>query len=958
MKLILKLLAGQMLRHPARFVVTSLAIVAASCVVIWVVSGYDALTAQFDDFAGEYLGRYQLFVAQAVPNTNFMAPPLALPSEVLQEMGRDSAIAALDAESHLRVTVTKPGEDARPQRRSGPAKGDASSRPGRSGSSPPGSRGAGPPVNYFGPPPSPTLVGANANQPPYEMVAGRWISASDKPEGVISQRAATALNIALGDAVLVKSEKQSVEVLVVGIITQVRSIGGGRRGSPGPSRGPAVSALYVPVRVVEQLQGSEPAISIAQIVLKPDVEPSEFKARWDRRLAQLTPPLAVLSTNDVESDLVTGRAAAGARNQAYSATGISLLAALFIIFTALSMGVHERARQFAVLRAVSLTRGQIGVLIAAESLILGLLGWAGGLASGWGLLTIMSQAQPNLFPNGAELGPWCVVLSGVCALGGALAASVFPAWRAMRISPVEAMSVQTREPSNASTVWMSAVGLLLILINPLLVFAWPMPDDSRYGVFVAVGCSAMAVGFLLLAPLAIRFTERWFGPLVARLLGLNPRLVANELSSNMWRTLGTSVALTLGLGLFVATQIWGYSMLQPFVPGTWTPDLMVNFTTGGLPDEEFASVANTPGINPAMCLPLSVEQPKLAADLTHSAERSTVARQDNVILIGLDPGKGIAGPDPLLKLDFVAGTAESAAVQLATGRHVIVPDHFAREAGLKLGDKFAVIPPEAEDAKIEYAVAGIVKLPGWHWMTKFSGVRRRSGRSAAMVFGDFATIRRDYGLKQINFFWAQRDHAKPLEETGAALQAIADRFPGERQPVNAQGAWTYGAVNFGDTVRLSTPEEVRFRIGDRADGMIWGMSQLPLVTLGVAALGVLNTILASVRSRMWNIGVMRAVGLTGFGLARLVFAECIMVGLVACLLSLAFGVLAGWCGAGISQYVSFFGGLNPSLYIPWTKVLFGFGCALALCALAALWPAVSVARQEPLRLLQAGRAAG
>ena len=62
-------------------------------------------------------------------------------------------------------------------------------------------------------------------------------------------------------------------------------------------------------------------------------------------------------------------------------------------------------------------------------------------------------------------------------------------------------------------------------------------------------------------------------------------------------------------------------------------------------------------------------------------------------------------------------------------------------------------------------------------------------------------------------------------------------------------------------------------------------------------------------------------------------------------------------GTGISQHVSVFGGLAPPLVIPWAQLSVGFGIALGLCLLAALWPAISTGRAEPLRLLQAGRAA-
>ena len=54
--------------------------------------------------------------------------------------------------------------------------------------------------------------------------------------------------------------------------------------------------------------------------------------------------------------------------------------------------------------------------------------------------------------------------------------------------------------------------------------------------------------------------------------------------------------------------------------------------------------------------------------------------------------------------------------------------------GLKLGDRFAVVPPEKPDKPVEYTIAAAVSLPGWHWMTKFSGVRRRSATLARLMW--------------------------------------------------------------------------------------------------------------------------------------------------------------------------------------------------------------------------------
>ncbi len=103
--------------------------------------------------------------------------------------------------------------------------------------------------------------------------------------------------------------------------------------------------------------------------------------------------------------------------------------------------------------------------------------------------------------------------------------------------------------------------------------------------------------------------------------------------------------------------------------------------------------------------------------------------------------------------------------------------------------------------------------------------------------------------------------------------------------------------------------------------------------------------------------MLRALGFTRWTLVRLIIVEALLVGIVACLLSFGFGVMAGWCGSGMSQYVSFFGGLTPTLVIPWWPVGIGIGLTMLLCLAAALWPAISTGRAQTLELLQAGRTA-
>ena len=117
---------------------------------------------------------------------------------------------------------------------------------------------------------------------------------------------------------------------------------------PALRRGPASSALYVSKAVFERIAGSRPAPTYVGVVLNSGVNVRSFQQRWAATLSAAQPAFELHSLADVESEIDNSTTTEVVRAQALSATGIALLAALFIIYTTLSMGVHERIRQFAV----------------------------------------------------------------------------------------------------------------------------------------------------------------------------------------------------------------------------------------------------------------------------------------------------------------------------------------------------------------------------------------------------------------------------------------------------------------------------------------------------------------------------------------------------------------------------------------------------------------------------------
>ncbi|WP_137657904.1 ABC transporter permease [Bifidobacterium moukalabense] len=120
---------------------------------------------------------------------------------------------------------------------------------------------------------------------------------------------------------------------------------------------------------------------------------------------------------------------------------VAVLIALVGVANTLSLSVIERTRESATLRAIGMTRGQLrrslGVEALLISLVSGVVGVVLGTLFGWlGSYVVFSTYGSVVFPF--EWGINGIVL-GVAAVA-ALLASVFPARRAVKTPPVEALA--------------------------------------------------------------------------------------------------------------------------------------------------------------------------------------------------------------------------------------------------------------------------------------------------------------------------------------------------------------------------------------------------------------------------------------------------------------------------------------------------------------------------------------
>jgi ABC-type antimicrobial peptide transport system permease subunit len=117
--------------------------------------------------------------------------------------------------------------------------------------------------------------------------------------------------------------------------------------------------------------------------------------------------------------------------------GISLIVAGIGIVNILLASIHERVRELGVRSAIGATRFDLFVQILMESLVLSVLGGVLGLALAVPVTMLLEQLSPEANTPIMEIGP--TLLSFGCAVAVGFFAGLFPAWKASRLNPVEAL---------------------------------------------------------------------------------------------------------------------------------------------------------------------------------------------------------------------------------------------------------------------------------------------------------------------------------------------------------------------------------------------------------------------------------------------------------------------------------------------------------------------------------------
>lgn len=196
--------------------------------------------------------------------------------------------------------------------------------------------------------------------------------------------------------------------------------------------------IYMPVTAAQAVFKKPAGATAIGVKVK---EPSSLATITDRLSAQV-PGIQIVTMNQVLSSIST--LAASAKVLGLSLAVIAILVSAVGVMNAMLMAVFERTQEIGMMRAIGASRKDIFIIILLEGILLTLTGGVAGIlvaAAGSDLISILVRRIIPYAPSGsmASFDPGLAGASLVFAVLVGIGSGVFPAWKASRIQPIEAI---------------------------------------------------------------------------------------------------------------------------------------------------------------------------------------------------------------------------------------------------------------------------------------------------------------------------------------------------------------------------------------------------------------------------------------------------------------------------------------------------------------------------------------
>ena len=578
---------------------------------------------------------------------------------------------------------------------------------------------------------------------------------------------------------------------------------------------------------------------------------------------------------------------------------VAMFVGSFIIMNSFAMSVRQRVKEFALLRAVGASPGSVFGIVFLQAVVIGIVGSALGVAAGAGLLAGLAKLLDTMgmpLLEGTGLTAPIIVISLVVGLAVTIIGALLPAREAALTHPVEAMRGVSGSREKSLVLRTIIGGLMLAAGAAAVAAAWVNENLEQRQLIMGLGAGGVVLGLLIVSPTLARPVVAVLG-LPFRMLRPSGRLALRNIVHNPRRTANTSGALMVGMALVCA----GATLAASF-----------NVSTADEIDKSLkADLLVQPATMSSSNTKLSSEKAKELAAIDGVKETSSYTLYVNAATKpdgSQNPAATSLVIDPATYSSAYDIRVTSGSLSDLDATHVAVN----KTENLKMGDKVTLTGP---NGSVEATVGAIVDPKG------IGGTYFYSPKVAAAV-GSWTSP----GTS------TDPDHVldAPLGmlltlEDGANLDTV-------RHKAEDIVADTY-QYSVNDANQLSD------KVGQRINQMLAVLYGLLGLSIVIAILGIVNTLVLSVSERTREIGLMRAVGLGKTQLAGEIITESVLTSLYGTVLGGATGVVLA---AALKKILEDQG--LTSLSIPWSQMVGMLALSVVVGIIAALWPALRASR--------------
>ncbi|MGX9872020.1 FtsX-like permease family protein [Streptomyces cellulosae] len=570
------------------------------------------------------------------------------------------------------------------------------------------------------------------------------------------------------------------------------------------------------------------------------------------RIRQAVPGAVVRSGDEVRDE--EARAAVAEAGDTLELAGVFLAvavgAAVLVATSTFRIVFARRVRQLALLRAVGATSRRLAAALVAEGAVVGLVAGAAGVLAAWGCARLVPPVARHLghdlsAPAALPLPQAALTVLGTGLL--AVLAVLAPSLTASRVSPLQALRTATSGESTVSGTGRTVLGVLCaagaVLLARQQYAGLPEPGDTAYDRFAVLTLVVVSGGLAFLALIAL-------GPLLVRPVlsalavplrrtGAAGRLAVAGVGGAPGRAASVSVVVALGVCL-VGSTLTCLASLDSYERYKRTLEAPADFRLyageGGTLDRTIAAdLAARPELADVTAF--------RTAEVTEDGRSATVSDLD---LTTVRSGAGL--------------TARTGALGELGPARVVVDAEHAHRLGVEAGDRVTLT---SGDRPVRLTVAATLPGAGPHgvnfFVTPADLTRLGAGPAPTLITANAAT-----------------DGAEGRARAHRAVtQILIGPERGDGRVVAEDAATRTGA---DDDLRTMATTVV----------LLLGLTVL------VAVAGVATTVSLTVVERRREFGLLRALGLGGAAVHRMVTLECALHGVLGGILGLALGLPYSW----------------------------------------------------------------